>query len=218
MGLSPAVWTFGIWGIIYTLISIFVVYQAFPSDMFPSRNDDLIFNQIGWLFSINMCLQVIWLPSFMSDTAIGFIVSEIVIAAMLGTALMMAMAAVEATNNSELKYDPVSLISIRGGMSIYAGWLTAATILGASNMLKHMGMSEENGWNEETWTLIMLWIALMVYAGTTYIIDDPIYGAVLIWASMGIRDENVLDSTAIETSLNAFIGIMSVLIPYVALT
>ena len=42
--ISPASYAFSIWGLIYSLIGVFVVYQALPDDWVPDRNDDLIYN------------------------------------------------------------------------------------------------------------------------------------------------------------------------------
>ena len=39
---TPATWAFAIWGLIYTLVFGFIVYQALPK--YEGRNDDLIFN------------------------------------------------------------------------------------------------------------------------------------------------------------------------------
>lgn len=56
-------------------------------------------------------------------------------------------------------------IFIRAGMSIYSGWLTAATILTASTTLQKLGMMDPNiiYGNEQQWTVLTLWIALAVY-------------------------------------------------------
>lgn len=129
----------------------------------------------------------------------------------------MAMMTLEAVENGELTDDLFALISLRGGMSIYAGWLTAANIIAGAQLLKYFGMSEENGWDEELWTLIMIWVAFAVFGATTYINDDPVYGAVFIWASNGIRADNYLESDAVEMSLNAIIGLFSAFVAYVAI-
>lgn len=78
---------------------IFVVYQALPPDMVPDRNDDLIFNQIGWLFPINMIWNALWLPTFQSFNTVGFVLSEVLIVGMLLTAIVSAERAVNAANN-----------------------------------------------------------------------------------------------------------------------
>ena len=41
--LQPAGYAFAIWGIIYLLVTVFVVYQALPASMVPHRNDTFIF-------------------------------------------------------------------------------------------------------------------------------------------------------------------------------
>jgi len=73
VGVAPAGWTFAIWGVIYSLLTVFAIYQCLPGGWVTSRNDDFIFNKIGWLWSINMILNGIWLPTFQSNTVVGFI-------------------------------------------------------------------------------------------------------------------------------------------------
>lgn len=64
VGFAPAGWTFSIWALIYSLLTIFAIYQCLPGGWVTSRNDDFIFNKIGWLWSINCMLNAIWLPTF----------------------------------------------------------------------------------------------------------------------------------------------------------
>ena len=45
--IAPASYAFSIWGLIYTLMAIFVVYQALPDSWAESRNNELIFKEIG---------------------------------------------------------------------------------------------------------------------------------------------------------------------------
>ena len=51
--LRPSGWAFSIWGPIYLLNGVFVVYQALPSKLVPRRNNDMLYNQINALFVIN---------------------------------------------------------------------------------------------------------------------------------------------------------------------
>ena len=73
IALQPAGWAFSIWGIIYCLLGVFVVYSILPDTWVPSRSNELIFNQIGWWFPVNMILNGIWLPTFQSFTTVGFV-------------------------------------------------------------------------------------------------------------------------------------------------
>lgn len=58
---TPAGFAFAIWGIIYLEIIGFTIYQALPQSWAPTRNNDLIFGQIGWLFAININMNSLWL-------------------------------------------------------------------------------------------------------------------------------------------------------------
>ena len=64
---QPSGYAFAIWGIIYTMLLIFTIYQALPSSEKLGRNDDLIFNKIGFIFFVNMILNSLWLVVFMRD-------------------------------------------------------------------------------------------------------------------------------------------------------
>ena len=217
VGIQAAPFTFAIWAVIYLLLLVFVIYQALPADMVPNRPDDLIFNQIGYYFMINMVLNGVWIQVFTLGTNVGYLLSIVIIAVMLLSTLDMAMTTLDAMSNGELDDTLVARISLRGGMSIYAGWLTAANIIAGAQMLKLSGMSEANGYDEELWTLVMLAVATVVFGATTYINDDPVYGAVLIWATIGIRGDNWLESNAVEMTTNAIIGLATAFVIYVAI-
>ena len=57
---SPAPWTFLIWVPIYILVGGFVIYQALPPHIAKERNNEFIFNKLGWLPSVNLLAQVFW--------------------------------------------------------------------------------------------------------------------------------------------------------------
>jgi len=82
----------------------------------------------------------------------------------------------------------IELICIQSGLSIYAGWVSTATIVGGSIMLKEFGMTYANGTNEAAWAVAMLWIALVIYMVNPLLNMDPLYGGVFIWACCAIRD------------------------------
>ena len=113
-----------------------MVYQALPSETVPDRNDKLIFEEIGPNFVINMLIQTIWLFLFPLNTAYGFVLSFIDIVLLLGQNIYMMM------KTSETSVNLTEFISLRVMMTIYAGWIGAATILNATYMLKSLGFSK----------------------------------------------------------------------------
>jgi len=127
--IAPSAYAFSIWGPIYSGWAFFVFYQALPSEWVPSRNDKLIFNDIGYVMAANMVLNASWFTfnSFNNNWiyAYGQFVS---IALMLATALYILY------QSLKNEVDWFELIGLRGTFSIYAGWLSAATILATKAM------------------------------------------------------------------------------------
>ena len=91
--IQPAGFAFSIWGVIYFLILIFVTYQALPSQWCQSRNDHLIFNEIGYWFAGNMLMSAFWLLIFQQDQKWSFFLSSIDIIGMLLSAIVIMLKA-----------------------------------------------------------------------------------------------------------------------------
>jgi hypothetical protein len=70
--LDPKGWAFSIWGIIYTLLGMFVFYQMVPAEWVAylggKKDDDMLFNKMNFIFVVNMMLNTAWLPLFQSNT------------------------------------------------------------------------------------------------------------------------------------------------------
>merc|ERR1711990_1391024 len=102
-----------------------------------------------------MVLNAIWLPTFQTNTTVGFIFAQLIIIPMLVTALIMGKRAVNE------KLNAWEIIGFRFGISIYSGWLSTATILGAAIMFKTWGWGK--GDDEIIPTIVMLWVAFVIY-------------------------------------------------------
>ena len=118
---------------------------------------------------------------------------------MLWSALIMSKMTIDADLNTW------ETITFGGGMSVYSGWLSSATILTVSSMLKMTGIS--NGWDEELWTVIMLWVAAFIYMGNSFMDENSIYPSVFVWALLGIKAAN--EDSMVEANLNILIGMMA---------
>ena len=199
LGVMPADYAFGIWGAIYMCLLVFTVYQALPASSVPDRNDEFIYDTIGFLWMINMIANALWIPVFCLNTTLGFLGGEIIIIVMLGTALLMSKEA--NIVSSELNW--TETIGIKWGTSLYSGWLSVATILNTAFLLKNTGISD--GWNERSWSIGMLCVAAGIYMVNSYLNEDPVYPAVFVWALFGILNQNNAD---IETSVTVIIAVM----------
>jgi len=95
-------------------------------------------------------------------------------------------------------------ISLRGGFSIYSGWVTAATILNATFMLKNLGFKDPTipRFDEEQISIAILAVAFAIYNAASYIELNPLYGSVFIWVIVAIRS-NIVNNKSQYTDLEA---------------
>ena len=54
--ITPAGYVFSIWGIIYILLAVFVIFQALPS-----QKEEEYTKKIGWLFVLSSILNIVWI-------------------------------------------------------------------------------------------------------------------------------------------------------------
>lgn len=131
----------------------------------------------------------------------GWVLSTIYIFGMLATALYMMMVSTRAEING---WD---WVFVRSWLSIYSGWLTAATILNVVLMLKFFGVEDPDlTWlNEEQLSIGLLWVALVIYNLAAYIELNPLFGGIFLWVIFTIRNETLTErpeNTDLISNLN----------------
>ena len=73
--------------------------------------------------------------------------------------------------------------------SMYTGWVTAATFLNVTFMLKSFGLFKDTTGAEETWTIVNMWVAFIIYNFIQVFERNPVYGGVFIWVLFAIKSE-----------------------------
>ena len=102
--------------------------------MVPSRNNVLIVNKIGYVYSINLILNALWLLIFGQNAAWSFGLALVVISSMTATQAYIMRQTVRT------KVNAFEFVVLRCGFTIYTGWVAAATIIGVTIFLKSLGM------------------------------------------------------------------------------
>lgn len=173
------------WGIIYILVGMFVIYQAIPSKYVGTRNDHLIFNDISYVFPINIILGPISIIFLHMDNTIGFFVAELIITVLLATTLYIM---IKITRSQLNKFEATV---VHSAFSFYAGWCCVATIVTAAFFLKSAGFDQNKrkDVNETNYALIMFWVAQLVFLITTYKYTNFIFGFVWLWAAFFIKKQ-----------------------------
>jgi len=132
---TPAGWAFTIWIPIYTLVFGFVVYQLLPGHLVKNRNDDLIYNKIGYLMALNLASMALWMSVQQSDDKYAIGMSYAFMICMLFTTFWIMQAA------NRAKLNMIEIVLIRVGFSLYAGWIISATVLSTVWFFNTIGVS-----------------------------------------------------------------------------
>jgi benzodiazapine receptor len=175
---TPAGFTFSIWGLIYLLLTAFVIYQALPAQ----RNNQTL-AKISPLFIANCVANAAWIFVWHYDL---LWLSLLLMAAILLTLIQIyrtLLAAGPAGSISEWLF-------LRLPFSLYTGWITVATIANISCVQIAMGW-DNAGLSAVDWTLLKLAIAGAIGATVILRLKDIPYVLVIAWAAFGIASKQV---------------------------
>jgi hypothetical protein len=170
---TPAGFTFAIWGIIYTLLAVFTVYQLLP------RNRDKPFlSQIGLLFALSSILNVSWLFLWHYD----MITYSLVLMLALLTSLILIY------TRLDIGRAAVSLkerVCVHLPFSVYLGWISIATI---ANVSVALTAAEWDGLGiaDSTWAVAIIAVALVLTLAVLATRRDVAFSLVVVWALVGI--------------------------------
>lgn len=161
---APAGYAFSIWGLIYTLLFIFVIYQF--------RRNDVLVGQINKVFIVNALFNASWIFAWHYDL---IWLSVFIMIGILITLIRIAdIVRVKDLTFSERWF-------IRVPFSVYFGWITVAIIANITVFLVSVGWNRF-GLPESLWTIVILLIGVLI--GSWRMLYDRFipYGLVLIWA------------------------------------
>lgn len=181
---TPAGYVFAIWGVIYALLFVFIVYQALPN-----QKDKLFQNQISVLFILSCvfnCLWIfLWQYNFIS-------VSVAAIAALLATLVALYLRLGVGRAKVSLK----ERLFVHLPFSVYFGWITVATLADFAAALVYLNWK---GVPEDTWALALLLVAVAVTLIVIGFRRDIAYSLVIIWALAGIAVNQSSNSSVVTT-------------------
>jgi tryptophan-rich sensory protein len=167
----PPRYTFGIWGVIYSGLIGYAVYQALPR-----QRDNERLRRIAWPFVVSCAANVVWLVLWHYNrfrlnlgAIVGLLLALITIDARLGHA----------------RGPWVERLLVRLPFSIYLGWISVATIINVAVSLYAEGWEGDPA-SREAWTagLLSMGAALGATIGVGH--GDPAFPAVMAWACSGI--------------------------------
>ena len=192
---TPAGYVFAIWGIIYTLLGIFVTYQ-----MLPKQKDKPFQKQIGFLFILSSIFDITWLFLWQYNY---IAISTVLMFALLATlsAIYLRLRIGKSTTPRQEK------LSVHLPFSVYLGWITVASIANVAAALVSFGWNGF-GWGAETWAIIAMGCALVVTLIVIAARRDLAYSLVVVWALVGIALKQNGDPTVALIAEEAIVVIL----------
>ena len=171
--ITPAGYVFSIWGVIYMLLGVFVVYQALPSQQGKEYQ-----SKIGWLFVLSSLINIGWLYLWQFEYLSLSVVLMFLLLATLISIYMRLRIGKSAVSLRER-------LAVQLPFSVYLGWITIASIANVAATLVSIGW-DGFGISPETWAILVVAVALIITILMLFTRKDVAYSLVIIWALVGI--------------------------------
>ena len=179
---TPAGFIFSIWGLIYLLLALYILFQI---GFFRKgeQTDPGLLNQVGFFFILSSLANVAWIFSW----HYGAIFLSVLWMAVILICLIFIAIALQG-----VRLSPREKFFLRLPFSVYFGWITIATIANITTLLVYWGWK---GWglSEAFWTILILLVGVAIGSATMLRFRDAVYGLVLIWAYMGILVRHIAE-------------------------
>ena len=171
----PAAITFAIWGVIYIMLALFILYQLglFTKKSGVHRQS---VEEVGPWFMISSIANIAWIFSWHYD----LIYISLAVMVLLLISLIRIQSKV---NKPEMTKSEQWFCQIP--FSIYFGWITVATLANVTAVLIYSGWTPL-GLPESVWAIIMIGIAAVIALVHLLVKKDLAFGLATIWAFAGI--------------------------------
>lgn len=194
--ITPAGYVFAIWGVIYILLGVFVVYQALPSQKEKDFQD-----KISWLFVLTSVLNITWLFLWQNQFLLtSVIVMFLLLASLIAIYLRLNIGKSTASFREKL--------AIQIPFSVYLGWITIASIANVAAFLVSVNW-DGFGISRETWAILIIIVALIITLLVIVTRKDVAYALVIVWALAGIA-VNQAANPNIVTTVEASVAIAAI--------
>ena len=202
--ITPAGYAFSIWGIIYILLGMFVIFQALPREKEKEYH-----GKIGWFFVLSSVFNIVWLFLWQFE----YLVFSVILMFLLLASLILIYSRLD-IGKSEVGLR--EKLTVQLPFSTYLGWITIASIANVSVALVSLNW-DGYGISHETWATIIVIIALLISVLVLVTRKDIAYGLVIVWAFLGIAvgqsgNQNIVTLTQASAIIVLITLVSSILI------
>lgn len=193
---QPAGWVFAIWGVIYLLLMVFVVYGLLPAGRHNPR-----LQRIGPLFLISNIANASWIVLWHWEhfaASLGVII--VLLVSLLGIYFSVRFYGNpfrKATRASIPKPGLSERMALRLPFSIYLGWIIVASL--ANLMVWFDRSGRETAWlSLNGWAVIFMVAGTLIAAAFMLTFHDGIVGVVMAVAFAGIAQHAWSDAKGVS--------------------
>lgn len=181
----PAGLTFSIWGVIYLLLAIFVVYSLISA--FRNDSGSSFFNKIGIIFFLSCLANMGWILAWQYEIVP---LSLLIMLFLLGCLLVIYLKLGVGKKGPAKKEQYL----VHLPFSVYLGWITIATIANVTALLVQLNWNRF-GLSEQFWAVAVILVGIVITLSILAARQDIFFGLVVDWAIIGIILKRTADST-----------------------
>jgi hypothetical protein len=173
---APAGVTFSIWGVIYTLLALYVLYHWGVLGKQREARQERLLEQVAPLFVFSSVANASWLFAWhYLEIPLSLLLMVIILVCLASAVRLLAT---ERLTGSAYAF-------LRLPFSVYFGWITVATIANATTLLVSLGFGT-GGSHEQLWTILVLAVGTAIGIIVSMRNHDLAYIVVFVWAYLGI--------------------------------
>jgi hypothetical protein len=188
----PAGLTFAIWGLIYVLLGIFVIYPLIPSVRRDPQKVDFV-QKIGPLFFISCLANIGWIFAWHYQILpLSLIFMLVLLGCLLFIYLRLNVGKSE-TTRAERYFAHLPF-------SVYLGWITIATIANVTALLVNINWNTW-GLGEQFWAVAVIIVGIAIALSMLFTRKDIYYSLVVDWALLGILLKRLSVTTVPDQSV-----------------
>jgi len=197
---TPAGYAFAIWGVIFIAIFIFALYQI-DRTLVRKRTFDFITQTGGW-FALANVANGLWIVAWLYDYTLLSVVVMLVI--------LFSLLKIVINTNMERWQAPAKTIMFGWWpISIYAGWISVATIANIASYLSKIGW--DGGFlSPVAWTISLIVVVTLLNIVLIFTRGMREFAVVGAWALVAIYVRHRFDYESI--AITAIVGAVIILI------
>jgi len=173
----PAGLTFAIWGLIYVLLGIFVIYPLIPRVRRDPQKVEFV-QRIGPLFFISCIANIGWIFAWHYQILpLSLVLMLILLGSLLAIYLRLNIGKSDAPKAERY------LVHLP--FSVYLGWITIATIANVTALLVDIDWMRW-GLTQQFWAVAVIIVGIAIALSVLFTRKDIYYSLVVDWALLGI--------------------------------